>query len=175
MATTGEGGRRRGRGLEPAGALLRDQFRTAAEKRGFAVARLLTHWEEIVGEDIARIAQPVKVGYGREGLGATLTLLTTGAAAPLLQMQIPRIRERVNGCYGYNAIARITITQTAPSGFAEGRAAFAARPPEAPAEADPEIRRRAAAYSREIQDESLRAALAALGEKVLSRSRKRKG
>lgn len=92
------------------------------------MSRLLTHWAEVVGEDVARLALPVKVSYPRDGFGATLTVLTTGASAPLVQMQAPAIRDRVNACYGYNAIARITITQTAPTGFADGQVAFAPAP-----------------------------------------------
>ena len=99
------------RGFAQASGLLQSRIRGASEARGFAVTRLLTHWAEIVGEDTARIAQPVKVGYGRDGLGATLTLLTTGAQAPMLSMQCEAIRERVNACYGYRAIAKVRITQ----------------------------------------------------------------
>ena len=166
---------RRGRGFQAASSLLKDQIRSVGESRGFAVARLLTHWAEVVGAEIAAIALPVKVGYGREGFGATLTLLTTGASAPLLQMQLPKIREKVNACYGYNAISRIVVTQTSPTGFAEGQVAFApaARPaPPAPA---PEVIRAAGALSGAVRDPALRAALEALGEKVLSRPETRKG
>lgn len=169
------GQRRRGRGFEPAAGLLRDRIRAAGESRGFAVARLLTHWAEVVGEEIAATALPVKVGYGREGLGATLTLLTTGAAAPLVQMQLPRIRERVNACYGYNAIARVVVTQTAPTGFHEGQVAFGPAPKPAAAKADPAARREANALSESVHDPALRAALEALGEKVLSRPGQKKG
>ena len=102
------------------------------------MARLLTHWAEIAGEDLARITRPVKIGYARDGFGATLTLLTTSAQAPMVQMQLPQLRERVNACYGYNAISRIALTQTAPTGFAEGQAEFAPAPKAAPA-ADPAI------------------------------------
>jgi hypothetical protein len=159
---------RRMRGFESASGLLREKIRLAGEARGFAVARLLTHWAEVVGDEVAAIARPVKIGYGRGGFGATLTLLTTGAAAPILQMQLPKIRERVNACYGYNAISRVAITQTAPTGFAEGQAAFAPAPP-APREPAPEIRARAAETAEGISDPSLRAALEALGQNVLSR------
>jgi protein-disulfide isomerase len=70
------------------------------------VARLLTHWDEIVGPEMARIARPVKVGYGRgSGLGATLTLLARGADAPRLQAEAPKLIARVNAAYGYAAIA----------------------------------------------------------------------
>ena len=115
---------RRSRGFRQASSLLASQIRHAAEGRGFAVARLLTHWAEVVGADVAARARPIKIGHGRGGMGATLTLLTTGPYAPLLEMQLPTIRDRVNACYGYNAISRITLTQTAPTGFAEGQASF---------------------------------------------------
>ncbi|WP_104072409.1 DUF721 domain-containing protein [Albidovulum inexpectatum] len=166
---------RRGRGFVPAGGLLRKRIRAVGESRGFAVSRLLTHWPEIVGEDIAAMAVPVRISYGREGMGGTLTLLTTGAQAPILQMRLPQIRERVNACYGYNAVSRITVTQTAPTGFAEGQVAFAPRPKADETPPDPEIRLTARTLSGEVQDPTLRAALEALAEKVLSRSRNNKG
>ncbi|MBT26349.1 MAG: RNA-binding protein, partial [Rhodobacteraceae bacterium] len=101
------------KGFARTSALLQSRIRKAGESRGFAVTRLLTHWPEVVGEDIAAIARPVDVKYGRSGgFGATLTLLTTGAQAPMLEMQKDQIRQKVNGVYGYNAIARIRITQT---------------------------------------------------------------
>jgi hypothetical protein len=116
--------RRKSRGFVRTGGILSKQIRKASEKRGFVETRLLTHWAEFVGESIAKIAQPVKVSYAREGLGATLTILSTGANAPMLQMQLPAIIERVNACYGYSAISRIKITQTAPTGFNETQKAF---------------------------------------------------
>ncbi len=162
--------RRRLRGFEPTGSLLRDRIRTAGESRGFAVSRLLTHWAEVVGADTAAICRPVKIGYGKGGFGATLTLLTTGATAPLLQMQLPTIRERVNACYGYNAISRVAITQTAPSGFAEGQAAFAPAPRKTPAAPPPEVQRKASEVAGGIADSDLRMALEALAQNVLSRT-----
>ncbi len=175
MSVTPPNQKRRGRGFEPAAGLLKDRIRSVGESRGFAVSRLLTHWAEVVGDEIAAMALPVKVGYGREGLGATLTLLTTGASAPLLQMQLPKIREKVNACYGYNAISRVVITQTAPTGFAEGQVAFTPKPKPAPEPPDPTVQATARTLSGEIGDQTLRAALEALGEKVLSRPRNRKG
>ena len=161
---------RRMRGFEPAAGLLRDRLRAAGEARGFTVARLLTHWPEVVGEDIAQRTLPVKVGYGRGGMGATLTLLTTGPAAPMVQMQVDSIREKVNACYGYNAISRVLLTQTAATGFAEGQAAFGPAPKPAPSAPDPATAKRAAAAVSAVSDPDLRAALAVLGQNVLSRA-----
>ena len=115
---------RRRRGFEAAASLLAPRVQRVAEGRGFAVTRLLTNWTEVAGDDIAAVTRPVKVGYGRGGFGATLTLLTTGPMAPMVEMRLPQLRERVNACYGYNAIQRIMLTQTAPDGFAEGQAVF---------------------------------------------------
>ena len=158
-------------GFKQTASLLGTRIRKASESRGFAVSRVLTHWDEVAGPEIAAIARPVKVGYGRKGFGATLTLLTTGAQAPMLEMQKEAIRDRVNAAYGYNAISRIHITQTAPTGFAEGQVAFAPAPkPDAP-EPDPEIRKAAHDTAEGIADEGLRQALERLAQNVLVKSR----
>ena len=101
-------------------------------------------------------------------MGATLTLLTTGAQAPMLEMQKDQIREKVNACYGYRAISRVRITQTAPTGFAEGRVAFAPAPKTARLP-DPAMQSTANTLSKDIENADLRAALAALGANVLSK------
>lgn len=62
---------RRMRGFEAAGGLLRERIRTAGETRGFAVSRLLTHWPEVVGAEIAAQTLPVKIGYAKGGFGAS--------------------------------------------------------------------------------------------------------
>ncbi len=175
MSESSEKFRRHSRGFESAAGLLKNRIRGAGEARGFAVSRLLTHWSEVVGEETAAMALPVKIGYGRDAFGATLTLLTTGASAPLLQMQLPKIRDKVNACYGYNAISKVVVTQTAPTGFAEGQVAFTPARKPTPPPTDPVVRAKASAASEGVKDETLRAALEALGEKVLSRPRETKG
>jgi hypothetical protein len=159
---------RRRRGFERASALVASHLRAPAEKRGFAETRLLTHWEDIVGAEIAAIAVPLKIGYGR-GFGGTLTLLTTGANAPVLEMRATEIVERVNACYGYRAIARIQVTQTAPTGFAEGQVAFRGKTQAPPPAPDPARLAAATEGLRDIEDDTLRAALEALARKVVGR------
>ncbi|CUH79372.1 Zn-ribbon-containing, possibly RNA-binding protein and truncated derivatives [Tritonibacter multivorans] len=160
------------RGFKRTSSLLNDQIRKTGESRGFAVSRVLTHWEEIVGPDMAQIARPVKVGYGRGGLGATLTVLTTGAQAPMLEMQKEALRAKVNGTYGYNAISRVHITQTAPTGFSEGHVDFkyAPRTRSQPAPA-PEDVAEAQASAAVVENDELRAALERLGQNVLTRQK----
>lgn len=154
---------RRG-GFTQTGALVASGVRSAAEKRGFAQTRVLTHWVEVVGPDIAAIATPVKISYRQEGLGATLILACAGARAPELSLQMDVIRQRVNTCYGYNAIARIRLThdtaQAPDPGFAEDVAPFTPAPPPP----DPQV--------AEVRDQGLRDALARLSSNLKSRDRR---
>ncbi len=162
---------RRDRGFEPASGLLRGQIRAAGEARGFALTRLLTHWAEVAGDDLAALTRPVKMSYGRaEGMGASLLLLVQAAHAPMVQMALPKLKDRVNATYGYNAISRISLTQTAAVGFAEGQIEFAAKP-KAERLIAPEVRAAAAQTAAPIADAGLRGALEKLAQNVLSRSK----
>jgi hypothetical protein len=158
------------RGFEAASGLLADRIRKAGESRGFAMTRLLTHWAEVVGDDLARVTRPVRVSYGREGLGATLTVWAQGAVAPLVEMQKPQIAARVNAVYGYAAISRISLTQTDPggAGFAEAPAPYAPPPPEPP----PAIPSAAvAAVTEGVTDPGLHDALARLAANVMTKAK----
>lgn len=159
-------------GFARASALVEPRIRAASEQRGFAVSRVLTHWAEVVGADLAALCRPVGISYARGGMGATLTLLTTGAQAPMLDMSRLRILERVNAAYGHRAVSHIRITQTAAYGMAEGAAAFAhapARDRPTPAAPDPCVQRAAEQVAEGVADTELRLALAALAANVLSR------
>jgi hypothetical protein len=163
---------RRKRGFERAAGLVQRQIRSAGETRGFAESRLLTDWAEIVGNDNADMCRPIKVSYAKGGFGATLVLLTTGSHAPILQASLPKIKDRVNACYGYAAISHIRITQTAPTGFADGRVEFRGPKPKATSISfDTEVELAARQSTQGIGDADLSAALERLGKNVLSKSK----
>ncbi|WP_439104548.1 DUF721 domain-containing protein [Celeribacter marinus] len=161
---------RRRKGFEITSGLLQARIRSATETRGFSETRLLTHWPEVVGEQTAAMARPIKVSYAKGAFGATLTLLTTGAFAPMLQADLPKIRDRVNSVYGFNAINRIHITQTAPTGFTEGRVQFETAKKETKPALDPALVHEAHEISTGVNDEGLRAALDRLGANVLTKN-----
>lgn len=160
-------------GFKRTSSLLQTQIRKTSETRGFAQSRLLTHWTEIAGEDIAAISRPVEVRYGRGGFGATLTLLTTGANAPMLEMQKEKLREKVNAVYGYNAISKVRITQTASTGFSEGQVSFDHRPKSGRDDAPSKVLPQAQTLAGDVQDDGLRAALERLATNVYSKTQKR--
>ena len=163
---------RRSFGFRRADTLLQGRIRDASASRGFAQSRVLTQWAEIAGPQIAQIARPVEISYGRGGMGATLVLLTIGAHAPMLEMETPKLRERVNAVYGYNAVSRIRITQTAPTGFAEGQAVFSPATPSirSPDAAPAEVRAQAAQQVAPIGDPGLREALERLATHVITKN-----
>ena len=101
-------------GFKKASVFLNKNIHEASESRGFSQSRVLTHWGEIVGEEISSVSIPTKVSYKSNGLGATLTILTSGSSGPVLEMQKQFIKDKINAVYGYNAIHKIKITQSSP-------------------------------------------------------------
>jgi hypothetical protein len=159
MQKNASGSEKRRAGFRRTSALVEQKLRNAGESRGFAITRLLTHWSEIVGAPIAEICTPVKVSYAQKGFGATLVVLTTGPQAEMLAMQVPQLREKVNACYGYNAIS-------------DGKARFGALPKTAPPAPCPATAQKAKAIACEIKDDGLRAALAAFGENIMKHEKR---
>jgi hypothetical protein len=167
--------RRGRRGFVQTSGLLTDRVRKSAESRGFAQTKLLTQWPEIVGPQMAQMARPIKVTFPNKSLGGTLTVLTTGAQAPMLQMQLPQMLDRVNTAYGYRAIEKIRVTQTAAYGFEEPKTPFSHNKPKQRNEPLPEQAAELAASVAPVADEGLRLALENLGKNILTRTNHVKG
>jgi hypothetical protein len=132
-------------------------------KRGFAEAGILNDWAAIVGPRLAAGCSPEKLSFplGKRADG-TLRLRVAGALATELQHFEPQLLERINGYFGYRAVARVKMVQ--------GPLPPPKRQP------DPLIRpldREEAAALREvvssIASETLRRALEGLGRAVMGR------
>jgi hypothetical protein len=93
-------------------SLTKMAFRNTLGGRGFAEAGLITEWAAIVGADVARMSQPIHLGFPRgERRGGVLTIQCGGAAALELQHLKPQILERINSHFGYTAIAELRFRQ----------------------------------------------------------------
>ena len=120
---------------------------------------------------LAAVPAVLLFGISKGGFGGTLTLLTSGARAPMVEMRKEEIRARINAVYGYNAISRVRVTQTAATGFAEGQVDFQYRKKDsAGAMPAPEVQARARAVAEDVGDADLRAALERLAANVISRT-----
>ncbi|NKB48149.1 MAG: DUF721 domain-containing protein [Alphaproteobacteria bacterium] len=135
------------------------------KKRGLAEAALISDWPDIIGAALATECVPLRIARGADGTGGTLHIRVSGALALELQHMQPQVIERINGYFGYQAIARITLQQGPIT--VRKPAARKATPP--PSDED------AAALSAqldEVADEDLRRALDALGRGILGRKQR---
>lgn len=130
-------------------------------RQGFAATELVTHWDDIIGAEIAAHAEPMKIQWPRDSdrenvEGATLVLRVEGPAAIEIQHLAGVIVERVNRFFGWPAVGRIAIRQ----------APLTRRPKLRRAPPDPETARRIADGLAGITDENLRTALGRLGAAI---------
>ncbi len=82
-------------------------------KRNTAEAEIMLHWTEIIGEDLAKSTRPLKLVFakGGERRDGTLQLRVVPAAALEIQHMEPLLIERINGVFGYRAVARLSLRQ----------------------------------------------------------------
>jgi hypothetical protein len=136
-------------------------------RRGFGQSHLVTYWDEIVGERLAAMSQPIELRWPQrthapDGKTAAATLLVRveGGFALELQHSAGLVIERVNAFFGWRCVSRLALKQGP-----------VARTPRTPRHRspEPEAARAAAALVHPIQDEALRQALERLGAHVLTR------
>jgi hypothetical protein len=133
---------------------------TAAFKRhGFASVEIVTHWDDIVGGEIAAHCEPIKITWPRQADAdepepATLVLRCQGPAAIEIQHLAGVIVERVNRFLGWRAVDRVALRQAPLTRRAK---------PQPPPAIDAAEARRIAEQMTDIADEDLRAALGRLG------------
>ncbi len=85
---------------------------TAFRKFGFVQSSIISRWGEIVGERYAKASAPESIRFpmGKKEQG-TLTIVVSGAHAPMMQHVAPEIMERVNRFFGYAAVSKVTFRQ----------------------------------------------------------------
>lgn len=132
-------------------------------KRGFAEAGILNDWPAIVGPRLAAGCSPERLSFpvGKRAEG-TLRLRVDGPLATELQHFEPQLLERINGYFGYRAVAQVKMVQGPLP------------PPERPA--DPPLRpldgEEAAALQEAVSGVAgarLRSALEGLGRAIMGR------
>ena len=79
----------------------------AFARAGFLDPSLVLRWAEIVGEDVAHVATPVKMQADPQG--AVLTLKCEPGAVVLLQHETRTLLQRINGYVGAKRITRLKL------------------------------------------------------------------
>ena len=144
----------------PVGELIGGALDPIVKKRGLARAELLAWWPDIVGAAYADATAPERIRWPRAGQGgATLVVRCDPALALQLAHETERVRERLNGFFGYPAVARVSIVQQRIA--ARERPAAPREPAAIPAALDGRLDR---------CDAPLRESLRELARQVLARS-----
>lgn len=85
-------------------------------RQGFTSCEIVTHWDDIVGAEVAAVAEPVRMQWIRsrdpdESPPATLVLRVDGPAALEIQHMSGVIVERVNRYLGWQAVDGLSLRQ----------------------------------------------------------------
>lgn len=145
----------------PLADLVGGALQSAFKRQGFAAVDIISHWEDIVGPELAGRTEPLKLVWPRrEDPFSTgiLTVRVEGAYALELQHLSPVVIERVNRYFGWACVGRLAIRQ--------GPVTRKGRKPSLPAEPAPEAVAQVERNLGEFEDEELKSALARLGAMV---------
>jgi hypothetical protein len=158
---------RQARGLRAVATQLNRVTAAVRRRRGLTEAGLFADWAAIVGAGLAAECAPQRLVRGADGAGGTLHVRVTGPLALELQHLEPLVIERINGFFGYRAVARLVLHQ-GPLAPRDARPARAKPVPDARIEAQ------LAPMLAGVEDEALRDALSRLGREVLARQATRR-
>ncbi len=150
----------------PAGRSLAPMLRELDTRFGQGPGALVARWREIVGAEVARRTEPVKLVKGRNGGPSSLEIRVAGPSAALIQHQGHEILARVNLFLGADAVQKLRIVQGPLRAAADAQAA----PPRkcaAPLDAAKEAQ--LTASLSDAPDGRLKEALLKLGRGVLRR------
>ena len=95
----------------PLGRSLNRALKELDAKFGQGPGALQARWREVVGPDIARRTEPVKLVKGRNGGPSSLEIRVAGPSAALVQHQAHEILARVNLFLGADAVQKLRIVQ----------------------------------------------------------------
>jgi hypothetical protein len=143
--------------------LVRRLTRPLFGKRGFADGRIVADWAEIVGPLLARSSLPLRIAYvpGARTDGTLYLKVAPGGLATELQHIEPVLIERINGHFGYKAVARLRLVQ--------GPLPPPPSAPQEPAPLDAEAEARLGRALENVREPALRERLESLGRAVLAR------
>lgn len=150
----------------PAGRKLAPVLKELDAKFGQGAGALQARWREIVGPEVARRTEPVKLTRGRGGAPSSLEIRVAGPAAAIIQHQAHEILARVNLFLGAEAVQKLRVVQGPLRVKAETRA-----PVRRPQPLDAAEEAKLAQALETAPDGPLKQALMSLGRGVMKRGR----
>jgi hypothetical protein len=154
---------RRRYGMVPVGIPAGQVTRPIFGKHGFAGGAMIVDWPAIVGAATASYTLPLRIRFARnERTGGTLEVKVSNSAfATELQHLEPLILERINGYFGWGAVARLKLRHGPLPANAPGKPV----PPVLP----PPAQDRLTALTAQVENPQLREALERLGRYIAAK------
>lgn len=97
--------------MKKAGDIIGNISKPLFEKKGFIDAKIIANWKIIAGEEISKLCSPVKVSFtpNQKRNGTLYISIKSPAFSLEVQANQPRIIDKINSYFGYEAIAQIRI------------------------------------------------------------------
>lgn len=95
----------------PLGRALNKTLKALDARFGQGSGALEARWREVVGAEIAKRTEPVKLTRGRNGGPSSLEIRVAGPSAAIIQHQAQDILARVNLFLGAEAVQKLRIVQ----------------------------------------------------------------
>ena len=132
--------------------------------RGYVQQEIISLWEEIVNQELAKEAVPEKLTFPRgRRSGGTIKIRAPAPLATELQHTESILLDRINSFFGYKAVEKIIIIHGNPIDASPGHKLTKIRP------LDLETAKKIESMTLNIQHGELRKALTALGKTLKSR------
>ncbi len=134
------------------------------ERKYIALGRIVTHWKEIVGEDMALRAQPAKIHYFKakkdgEKPKATLDIAASSADCSVLIYQKDLLLQKLEAFFGDRWIHDIKFVHVEPKTLA--------KPPKRTKTLTEDEKKYLSQVLEGIEDNDIKERLAALGQSIL--------
>lgn len=96
---------------KPLGDLVGGLTKRAMTSRGFENPAIVQYWDDIVGERLAGRTRPQRIVFpGNRRNGGVLHVTVTSPSLALeIQHDTPNIIEKINGFFGYGAVAALKL------------------------------------------------------------------
>lgn len=152
---------------------IRPLIRELLGKKGIMQLEILSHWQDIVGADLAAYSFPEKIEFRQNAKsgGIAHLIVPSGAFALELQHREKQIISKINTYFGYNAVCGIRIRQDGEFNFiSQGKKSEKDKNP--PLLVNDDDKKYITEISSEVKDEKLKEILIKLGYSVFNQKNK---